>query len=313
MLSYLKTRLVSLVISLFLSSIIIFILIEGVPGDPASFMLGINATEATIAALQKELGLEQTFLIRYVSWVMGMLSGDFGISYTYRVPVKELILERLQVSLPLSLLSLTLSFVLAIPAGMIAAQFRGKTVDFSIMATSQVGLAIPNFWFAMILVLIFSINLQWFSAGGFYGWDSGFFLGLKSLIFPAISLALPQAAILCRIIRSSIINTLTEDYIRTARAKGLSMRQVIPKHALRNALIPVLTILGLQFSFLLAGAIIIENVFFLPGLGRLIFQAITQRDLIIVESVVMILIFSVIVVNFFVDLLYLIVDPRLRK
>ena len=313
MLSYLKTRLVSLVISLFLSSIIIFILIEGVPGDPASFMLGINATEATIAALQKELGLEQTFLIRYVSWVMGMLSGDFGISYTYRVPVKELILERLQVSLPLSLLSLTLSFVLAIPAGMIAAQFRGKTVDFSIMATSQVGLAIPNFWFAMILVLIFSINLQWFSAGGFYGWDSGFFLGLKSLILPAISLALPQAAILCRIIRSSIINTLTEDYIRTARAKGLSMRQVIAKHALRNALIPVLTILGLQFSFLLAGAIIIENVFFLPGLGRLIFQAITQRDLIIVESVVMILIFSVIVVNFFVDLLYLIVDPRLRK
>lgn len=313
MLSYLKTRLVSLVISLFLSSIIIFILIEGVPGDPASFMLGINATEATIAALQKELGLEQTFLIRYVSWVMGMLSGDFGISYTYRVPVKELILERLQVSLPLSLLSLTLSFVLAIPAGMIAAQFRGKTVDFSIMATSQVGLAIPNFWFAMILVLIFSINLQWFSAGGFYGWDSGFFLGLKSLILPAISLALPQAAILCRVIRSSIINTLTEDYIRTARAKGLSMRQVIPKHALRNALIPVLTILGLQFSFLLAGAIIIENVFFLPGLGRLIFQAITQRDLIIVESVVMILIFSVIVVNFFVDLLYLIVDPRLRK
>ncbi len=313
MLSYLKTRLVSLVISLFLSSIIIFILIEGVPGDPASFMLGINATEATIAALQKELGLEQTFLIRYVSWVMGMLSGDFGISYTYRVPVKELILERLQVSLPLSLLSLTLSFVLAIPAGMIAAQFRGKTVDFSIMATSQVGLAIPNFWFAMILVLIFSINLQWFSAGGFYGWDSGFFLGLKSLILPAISLALPQAAILCRIIRSSIINTLTEDYIRTARAKGLSMRQVIAKHALRNALIPVLTILGLQFSFLLAGAIIIENVFFLPGLGRLIFQAITQRDLIIVESVVMILVFSVVVVNFFVDLLYLIVDPRLRK
>ena len=313
MLSYLRARLFTLVISLALSSFVIFILIEGVPGDPASFMLGINATDETIHALQIELGLDHNFFNRYLNWSVGMLSGDFGVSYTYRVPVQELILERLKVSLPLALLSLSLSILLAFPAGIIAALFQGKKIDYSIMTASQIGIAIPNFWFAMILVLIFSINLRWFSAGGFYGWETGLLIGLKSLTLPAISLALPQASILSRVIRSSIINTLTEDYIRTARAKGLSLRQVISKHAFRNALIPVLTILGLQFSFLLAGAIIIENVFFLPGLGRLIFQAITQRDLIVVESVVMLLVFSVIMVNFFVDLLYLVVDPRLRK
>ena len=313
MLSYLRTRLLTLVTSLIISSFVIFILIEGVPGDTASFMLGINATDETIYALREELGLNYNFFNRYLNWSVGMLSGDFGVSYTYRVPVQELILERLKVSLPLALLSLSLSILLAFPAGIIAALFQGKKIDYSIMTVSQFGIAIPNFWFAMVLVIIFSINLRWFPAGGFYGWETGLLMGLKSLTLPAISLALPQASILSRVIRSSILNTLTEDYIRTARAKGLSLRQVISKHAFRNALIPVLTILGLQFSFLLAGAIIIENVFFLPGLGRLIFQAITQRDLIVVESVVMLLVFSVIMVNFFVDLLYLVVDPRLRK
>jgi len=174
------------------------------------------------------------------------------------------------------------------------------------------GIAIPNFWFAMLLVLIFAIKLRWFSAGGFPGWEHGFFNGLKALSLPAIALALPQASILARVMRSSLLDTLSEDFIRTARAKGLNNRQVLWRHALRNALIPVLTIIGLQFSFLLAGAIIIENVFFLPGLGRLVFQAITQRDLIVVESVVMLLVFAVVLVTFLVDVAYALVDPRLR-
>ena len=178
-------------------------------------------------------------------------------------------------------------------------------------AATQLGVAIPNFWFAMLLVLLFAINLGWFSAGGFPGWDDPL-AALKALTLPAIALALPQAAILTRVMRSALLDTLGEDYIRTARAKGLSRGQVLWRHALRNALIPVLTIIGLQFSFLLAGAIIIEQVFFLPGLGRLIFQAISQRDLIVVESVVMLLVFAVITVNFAVDLAYAAVDPRLR-
>ena len=181
------------------------------------------------------------------------------------------------------------------------------------MGATQVGVAIPNFWFAMLLVVVFSINLRWFSAGGFPGWDKGLFVGLKALTLPAISLALPQASILARVMRSALIDTMNEDFVRTARAKGLSKRQAMWRHALRNAMIPVLTIIGLQFSFLIAGAIIIENVFFLPGLGRLVFQSISQRDLIVVESVVMLLVFAVVIVTFIVDLTYAAVDPRLRE
>ena len=181
------------------------------------------------------------------------------------------------------------------------------------MGTTQLGIAIPNFWFAMLLVLVFAVNLRWFSAGGFPGWDEGLIPGLKALTLPAMALALPQASILARVMRSSLIDTLGEDFMRTARAKGLTRAQALWKHAVRNALIPVLTIIGLQFSFLLAGGIIIEQVFFLPGLGRLIFQAISQRDLIVVESVVMLLVFAVITVNFLVDIAYAAVDPRLRR
>ena len=180
------------------------------------------------------------------------------------------------------------------------------------MGTTQLGVAVPNFWFAMLMVWVFAITLRWFSAGGFPGWDEGLWVGLKSLTLPAIALALPQASILARVMRSALLDTLDEDYIRTARAKGLSRGQALRRHALRNAMIPVLTIIGLQFSFLMAGAIIIEKVFFLPGLGQLVFKAISARDLIVVESVVMLLVFAVIVVNFTVDLAYAWVDPRLR-
>ena len=220
--------------------------------------------------------------------------------------------DRLAVSLPLALFSLALTIVIAFPVGIWAAARRGSVADVAIMGLTQLGVAIPNFWFAMLMVLVFAINLQWFSAGGFAGWDAGLFPALKSLTLPAIALALPQASILARVMRSALLDTLSEDFIRTARAKGLSRREALWRHALRNALIPVLTIIGLQFSFLLAGGIIIENVFYLPGLGRLAFQAITARDLIVVESVVMLLVFAVIVVNFLVELAYAAVDPRLR-
>ena len=190
---------------------------------------------------------------------------------------------------------------------------RNSATDLSVMGATQLGVAIPNFWFEMILVLVFAVNLRWFSAGGFPGWEAGFWPAIKALTLPAIALALPQASILARVMRSSLIDTLNEDFMRTARAKGLSRSQALWRHALRNALIPVLTIIGLQFSFLLAGGIIIENVFYLPGLGRLAFQAITQRDLIVVRSVVILLVFAVIVVTFVVDLAYAAADPRLRR
>ena len=295
-----------------MASLVIFACIEIVPGDPASFMLGINAQPDTIQALRVELGLDQSLAQRYLGWVGGLLGGDMGTSYTYRTPVSDIVSDRLQVSLPLALYALMLTVVVAFPVGILAAARRGSVTDITVMGATQLGVAIPNFWFAILMVILFAINLRWFSAGGFPGWDAGIFLAMKALTLPAIALALPQASILSRVMRSSLLDTLSEDYMRTARAKGLTRRQVLWRHALRNAMIPVLTIIGLQFSFLLAGAIIIENVFFLPGLGRLVFQAITQRDLIVVESVVMLLVFAVILVNFFVDIAYAWVDPRLR-
>ena len=312
MLYYLLKRLGSLCISLIIASLVIFACIEVVPGDPASFMLGINAQPETIAALRSELGLDQSLGQRYLGWVGGLLTGDLGTSYTYRSPVAEIVADRVVVSLPLALYALALAVFIAFPVGVWAAARRGSIADVTVMGATQLGVAIPNFWFAMLMVIVFAINLRWFSAGGFPGWDAGFFAAMKALTLPAVALALPQASILARVMRSSLLDTLSEDYIRTARAKGLTQRQTMWQHALRNAMIPVLTIIGLQFSFLLAGAIIIENVFFLPGLGRLVFQAITQRDLIVVESVVMLLVFAVILVNFLVDLAYAWVDPRLR-
>ena len=312
MLSYLFRRTLSLFITLVIASVVIFISLEIIPGDPASYMLGINAQPDTIEALREELGLNLSKLERYLVWVKNMILGDFGISYTYRSPVNEMVLERLKVSLPLALLALFISTIIAIPVGIYAAANYGKTSDFSIMGLTQFGIALPNFWFAILLVYLFAITLRWFSAGGFAGWDEGFLLGLKSLLLPAISLALPQASILSRVMRSSLLETLNEDFIKTARAKGLTENQSLLRHGVRNALIPVFTILGLQFSFLIAGAIIIENVFFLPGLGRLIFQSIAQRDLIVVESVIMLLVFAVVIVNFLIDIAYLVIDPRLR-
>ncbi len=312
MIHYFVTRLVSLTFSLIVASLVIFFVIEIVPGDPAAFMLGLNASPETVDALRQELGLTGNPISRYFGWVGGLLAGDFGTSYTYRVPVSELVMARVSVSVPLALYALLLSTAIAFPVGLVAASRRGSAADFGIMGLTQLGIAIPNFWFAMLLVLLFSIALKWFSAGGFPGWEMGVLQGIKALTLPAVALALPQASILARVMRSALIETLSQDYVRTARAKGLSQRQATTRHALRNALIPVLTILGLQFSFLLAGAIIIENVFFLPGLGRLIFQGITQRDLIVVESVVMLLVFAVIMVNFIVDIAYAAVDPRLR-
>ena len=312
MLTYVTKRLGSLCLSLIVASLVIFACIEIVPGDPASFMLGINAQPDTIQALRVELGLDQSLVQRYLGWVGGLLGGDMGTSYTYRTPVSDIVSDRLQVSLPLALYALTLTVVVAFPVGILAAARRGSGTDITVMGMTQLGVAIPNFWFAILMVILFAINLRWFSAGGFPGWDAGIFPAMKALTLPAIALALPQASILARVMRSSLLDTLSEDYMRTARAKGLTRRQVLWRHALRNAMIPVLTIIGLQFSFLLAGAIIIENVFFLPGLGRLVFQAITQRDLIVVESVVMLLVFAVILVNFVVDIAYAWVDPRLR-
>ena len=312
MIAFLAKRLAVGLTTLLVASMVVFAVLEIVPGDPAQLMLGMNATDEALAALREQMGLNQPVVTRYLGWVGGLLVGDFGRSFTYSSPVIELVAERAVVSLPLALMALILSTAIAIPVGLFAAARRGKPADTLAMGAAQFGVAVPNFWFALILIYVFAVWLRLVPAGGFAGWENGLLSGLRALLLPATALALPQAAILARVTRSALLEVLGEDYIRTARAKGMPRKAVLWRHALRNAMIPVLTILGLQFAFLLAGTIIIENVFYLPGLGRLVFQAITQRDLIVVEGVVMLLVASVVLVNILVDICYALVDPRLR-
>jgi ABC-type dipeptide/oligopeptide/nickel transport system permease component len=310
---FLAGRAAILFATLAVATAVVFVLVQVVPGDPVRYMMGLTAEPGAIAAVRHQLGLDAAPLQRYVLWLGGLLHGDFGLSYTYRIPVRTLILERLEVSLPLALYAVALATVLAFPIGIAAAARRGRAADVLLTSLTQVGLAIPNFWLGMLLVLLFAITLHVASAGGFPGWGAGVGPAIGALTLPALALAMPQAAILARVLRGALIETLHEDYIRTARAKGAGERQVLMRHALPNALIPVLTVLGMQFSFLLAGGVIIENVFYLPGLGRLVFQAIEQRDLIVVQSVVIVLVLAIVCVSFLIDLLYELVNPRLES
>mgnify|MGYP003365259934 CR=1 FL=1 len=309
----LLTRFAALVATLLAASLVVFVVLDVLPGDPALLILGTGARPDTLAALRHQMGLDLPAWWRYLLWIGGILHGDWGVSATYGVPVGDLIAARALVSLPLAVLAIVLSTLLAIPMGVAAAARRGRALDVSLMSAAQIGVAVPNFWLGLLLILLFSVQLAWLPAGGFAGWDKGIGAALGSLLLPALALALPQAAILARVTRSAVLETLGQDYVRTALAKGLTGMAALWRHAVPNALIPVVTIIGMQFSFLLAGTVIIENVFTLPGLGRLIFQAIAQRDLVVVQDLVVLLAGSVIVVNFAVDLAYLWLDPRLTR
>ena len=313
---FLLKRLATLGLTLVVASMLVFAVLELLPGNAAEVILGDTATPESLAALQAKLGLDRPPLQRYLSWTGGLLHGETAQSTSYDTPTAELISERLHVTLPLALMAMALTVVLALSLGLFAASRHNRLGDVGVMAASQVGIAIPNFWFAILLILLFAVQLQWVSAGGFPGWTEddggGLWEGFKALILPALALALVQAAILARVTRSAVLDVLREDFVRTARAKGLSKRQALLRHVLRNAMIPVLTVAGLQFANLITGTIVIENVFVLPGVGRLVFQAISNRDLVVVRDVVMLLAAVVVVVNFVVDLLYAWVDPRLR-
>jgi peptide/nickel transport system permease protein len=309
---FLFKRTITLLATLVGASVVIFLVLEILPGNAAQILMGPDATAETVEALASKLGLDRPPLERYWTWISGMLTGDLGLSYAYSVPVSELILERLGVTVPLALMAMAITTILAISAGVFAASQHNKLGDVGMMGITQAGLAIPNFWFAILLILLFSVHLKWFSAGGFPGWENGLGAGLKALLLPAISLAVVQSAILARITRSAVLEVLREDFVRTARAKGLSRRATLWGHVLRNSLIPVVTVMGLQFAELLAGTIVVENVFYLPGLGRLVFQSIANRDVIVVRNCVMLLAAMVVIVNFFVDLLYAVIDPRVK-
>jgi peptide/nickel transport system permease protein len=309
---FLFKRLITLIATLVGTSLLVFLVLEILPGNAAQMLMGPDASPEAVAALAAKLGIDRPPTTRYLHWVGGLLTGDLGLSYAYSSPVSELVLERLALTVPLALMAMALTIVLALASGVYAAARHNRLGDVGVMSLSQLGMAIPNFWFAILLILLFSVHLKWFSAGGFEGWEDGIWQGVRALMLPALSLAVVQSAILARITRSAVLEVLREDFVRTARAKGVTERGVLWGHVLRNAMIPVVTVMGLQFAELLAGTIVVESVFYLPGLGRLIFQSISNRDLIVVRNCVMLLAAMVVIVNFVVDLLYAAIDPRVK-
>ena len=310
--TYLLKRFFILLGTLILVSMVIFAVLMVIPSDPAQIILGIHATPETLQAVRHKLGLDRPVVIQYLSYIKNVAMGDLGRSITYDVSISSLIFSRLQVTIPLAILSMIFAILLSIPMGIYSSLHRNRMGDYGIMVFSQVGLAVPAFWAGILLILLFAVTLHWFPAGGFQNWLIDPLRALKSLLLPALSLGFVRAAVLTRMTRSSMLEVLGEDYVRTARSKGLPNRMVIYKHAFRNAIIPIITIIGLQAGDLLAGAIIVENVFHLPGIGRLVFEAIGQRDLSVVQGVVLFIATLIVVINFLIDVAYRYLDPRIR-
>jgi peptide/nickel transport system permease protein len=309
---FLAKRFLTFIVTLLGATVLTFLALEILPGDPAAVILGIDAPESAIQALRDKLGLDRPILERYFAWLGDIVTLRFGVSFTYSTPVIELVRARLAITIPLALMAMVLSAVVAFGLGVYAASRHNKPGDVMVMSISQLGISIPNFWLALLLILLFAVNLRWFASGGFPGWQNGVWPAFRALLLPAIALATVQGAILARFTRSAVLDTMREDYVRTARAKGLSRRATLWRHVLRNAMIPVITIMGLQFANLLAGTIIVEEVFAMPGLGRLILQAISNRDVAVVRDVVLMLAALVVFINFIVDILYAVIDPRLK-
>lgn len=308
---FILRRTVGFVLTLLAVSLVVFAVMNVLPGDPALTILGMDATEDALAALRAQLGLNDPLATRYVNWVWNALQGDFGISHSFRVPVADLIVERLPMTVTLAVAGMVVTLILALGLGIGAAAQHRKIGDWGVMFLSQLGIAVPAFWLSMLLVLLFAVNLRWLPPGGFAGWSDPV-AAIRSLILPTIALAVVQSAVLARVTRSAALEVMRQDFVRTARASGLSRRRVLWRHVLPNAMVPIVTIVGMQFASLVTGTIVIENVFYLPGLGRLIFQSISNRDLPTVQALVMLFAAIVVTANFVVDLLYVVIDPRLK-
>lgn len=308
---FLFRRTLGFVLTLLAVSLVVFAVMNVLPGDPALTILGMDASDDALAALREQLGLNAPLMARYLSWIWNAVQGDFGLSHSFRVPVSELIFERLPMTISLAVAGMLVTLVLALSLGITAAAQHRRAGDWGVMFLSQLGIAVPAFWLSILLVMLFAVKLRWLPPGGFAGWSDPV-AAIRSLILPTVALALVQSAVLARVTRSSALEVMRQDFVRTARASGLSHRRVLWRHVLPNALVPIVTIVGMQFAALVTGTIVIENVFYLPGLGRLIFQSIANRDLPTVQALVMLFAAIVVTANFVVDLLYVVIDPRLK-
>ncbi|MCA8907962.1 MAG: ABC transporter permease [Rhodospirillaceae bacterium] len=313
MLKFVFHRLVGAVLTLAAASVLIFVVLEVLPGDPALVMLGEGARPDTLAALRTEMGLDQPAVVRFFAWIGGLFAGDLGLSHTYGTPVLDMLAERCLVTLPLAGFALLLALPVGVGLGTLAAALRGRLPDHLLMVLGHLGLALPSFWIGILLIMTFPVSLNLGSAGGFPGWQAGAGLALAALVLPALALAVPEAAILARVTRGAVLETLGADFVRVARAKGLSRGRVIRRHVIGHAALPVVTIAGLQFGVLMAGAILVERVFAIAGLGDLLFNAAGDRDLPVIKGTVLLICGVVIAANLLVDVIHASLDPRPRS
>lgn len=300
-------------VSLVVASVAVFAFMSVLPGDPARVSLGVNATEEAVAATRAAFGTDRPLAVQYLDWVDGLPAGDFGRSYVTKADIGPQVVDRLLVTTWLVLSGMAVAVAVALPLGIAAAVRHRRLSGTLISGFSQVGVAVPSFLAGILLVTVFAVRLGWLPSGGWTppAQDPGAFLG--QLVLPALSLGIVQGAVLTRYVRSAVLDVLREDYLRTARSKGLTPTRALVRHGLRNAAIPVVTVLGLQLATLLVGAVVVERVFVIPGLGSLLLDGVANRDLLLVHGVVIVLVLAVLVVNFLVDVTYAVLDPRLRR
>ena len=312
MLAYIGRRVLATIPVMAIIALFVFSLLYIAPGDPAAIIAGDQATPEQIAQIRANLGLERPFLVRFGEWAWQILRGDLGISIFTSLPVTQLIAQRIQPTLSLMLVTLIFSVSVAVPLGVIAAWKAGSLIDRVIMAFAVVGFSVPVFVVGYVLAYVFALELDWLPVQGYTPLSEGVWPWLQNLILPAISLGLIYIALIARITRATMLEVLSQDYIKTARAKGLGQRAVLFLHALKNAAVPIVTVIGLGIALLIGGAVVTESVFVIPGLGRLTVDAILRRDYPVIQGIVLLFSFTYVLVNLGVDLVYTLVDPRIR-
>lgn len=308
---YIGKKLSTTLITLLCISFLVYLAFDVIPGDAALAALGTDATPESLEALREQLGLNRPFLQRYVAWLFDFIRGDFGMSYKYQMPVAEMIGSKLPITIIMALISFFIMIAISLPVGIYTAKHSGKLTDRLIMAVNQVMMSVPHFFMGIMITYLFGLILKLFTPGGFMSYETDFGGFLAYIIFPCIAIAIPKIAMSVKMLRSSCIEEAKKDYVRTAYSKGNNTDKVLYRHVLRNAMIPVITMWGMTLADMLVGSIVIEQVFNIPGIGRILLTSISYRDYPVVETIIVLIAFVVIVTNFFVDVIYQLIDPRI--
>lgn len=308
---YIGKKLSTTLITLLCISFLVYLAFDVIPGDAALAALGTDATPESLEALREQLGLNRPFLQRYVAWLFDFIRGDFGMSYKYQMPVAEMIGSKLPITIIMALISFFIMIAISLPVGIYTAKHSGKLTDRLIMAVNQVMMSVPHFFMGIMITYLFGLILKFFTPGGFVSYETDFGGFLAYIIFPCIAIAIPKIAMSVKMLRSSCIEEAKKDYVRTAYSKGNNTDKVLYRHVLRNAMIPVITMWGMTLADMLVGSIVIEQVFNIPGIGRILLTSISYRDYPVVETIIVLIAFVVIVTNFFVDVIYQLIDPRI--